>query len=99
MIGWDRGLSNLRIVYNPPRRTFAEFKLWAHFLEAHNKRFNVLLLLGVCCFLLCNHTLELSDSRLLLLYFAMLFDEFVEQHRVHRFVAHGISLAVRTASD
>ena len=58
------------------RRRFARFKLGAHVLQAHSKRVNLLLLSRNHC--------------PLLLYFAVLFEKLVEQHRVHRFVAHSV---------
>jgi hypothetical protein len=38
-----------------------------------------------------------SDGRLLLLIFAMLFEELVEQHRVHRFITHTVRLSLLVA--
>src|SRR6266542_342568 len=71
-------------------RTFAQLKLVAHSLQSSSKSFNLLLLF--------------SYDRSLFLYlmilffdFAMLFEEFVEQHRVYRVVTHGINLTILVA--
>ena len=65
------------------RRRFARFELRAYLLQARSKRFNLLLLP--------------SDDRFQVLHLMMLFEELVEQHRVHRFVAHGVNLPSRRA--
>src|SRR5205823_5171856 len=66
------------------RCRFARFKLCVHLLEAHSKRFNLLLL---------THRIRFQ-----FLYFAVLFEELVEQHRVHRFVAHSVRFALLVTS-
>src|SRR5215469_15528756 len=71
-------------VLNGLRCGFTQFNLCAHFLEARRKGFNLLLLL--------------RRIRFQFLYFAVLFEELVEQHRIHRFVANRIGLAVFVAS-
>src|SRR5258708_3874045 len=58
-------------------------ELCAHFLEPYSKRFNLLFLTRDFRFLP-------RDLRFLLFVFAMLFEELVEQHRVHSVVAHRI---------
>jgi len=55
---------------------FAQFKLGAHFLDKRS--------------LLFQFTLERIDFLLLLLYYAVFFQELVEQNRVHRVIAHGV---------
>jgi hypothetical protein len=62
------------------RSSFVQFNLCAHFLQASSKRFNLLLLP--------------LDNRLLLLVFAVLFKELVEQHRVYGVVAHRVGFAI-----
>jgi hypothetical protein len=66
------------VVQDRLRRRFPHFKLGAHFLETRSESFNLLLLLGY--------------GRLLLLDLPVLFEELVEQHRVDRVVAHGMTL-------
>ena len=56
------------------------FELGAHFLQAFSKHFNLLF--------------QARNGRLLLLIFAVLFKELIQQHRVHRFVADGVSLTL-----
>src|SRR5436309_10831566 len=51
---------------------------------ARSKRFNLLLLL--------------RDHLLLVVHFAMCFEELIEQHRVHCIVSHGLEFAVAIAS-
>ena len=65
------------------------------FCNPRSKRFNLLLLLRDSCF----QVLAALAARLSLAapHFAVLFEELVEQHRVHRFVAHGVDLAVLIA--
>src|SRR5437016_5244545 len=61
------------------------FKLIAHFLEARSESFDLLLLLRY--------------DRSLFFHFTMLFEKLVEQHRVHRFVANAVRLAVSITRD
>jgi hypothetical protein len=86
----------LLIVEDHLRRRFAHLDLRAHLLKARSKSFNLLLLERN---LRCEFIPLLRDGRFLLLQpavllldLAVLFQELVEQHRVHRFVAHGIDL-------
>ena len=60
------------------------FKLCAHFLQPGSKRFNLLLLA--------------LSGRFLLLIFAVLLQELVEQHGVHC-VAHGVRFALALADN
>src|SRR5437762_3260683 len=48
--------------------------------------------------LLRNHHFQFPQLAALLLHFAVLFEELVEQHRVHRLVAHGVDLTLLIAS-
>ena len=71
------------------RRWLARFKLGAHFLdlscllfELRSENLHLFLLQGDCRF-------QVSDTGLLFLDFFVLFEEFVEQHHVHRIIAHG----------
>jgi hypothetical protein len=75
------------IVRNRLRSGLAQFQLCAHFLECGSESFDLLLLPRVGRY-------KPSDGRLLLLIFAMLFEELVEQHRVHRLVPHSIRVAL-----
>ena len=52
----------LRIV-DRVRRRFARFKLCAHLLQSRSHRFNLLLLLGVCRFLLFDHRKAICDRK------------------------------------
>ena len=72
------------IVRNRLRCGFAQFKLRAHLLQARSKRVNLLLLLRCIGFHFLN--------------FAVLFQKLIEQHRVHRFIANGVWLALLVAS-
>ena len=79
------------------RSRSAQFKLIADFLQPRSKRFNLLLLVRDLCLELL---LLLSDGRFLLrrsglqvLNCTVLFEEFVEQHRIHRVVANRIDPA------
>ena len=71
--------SNPLGIINYLRRRSARLKLCAHLLQAGSKSFNLLLLL--------------SNNRFQVLHLMMLFEELVEQHRVYRFVAHGVELS------
>ena len=76
------------------RRRFARFKLCAHFLQARSKRFNLLLLL-------CYGRFQ-SDRRFLFRVISVpapfvLFEELIEQHRVHLVVAHAVGLSFLVA--
>jgi hypothetical protein len=73
----------LSILQDHLRRHLARLKLGGHFLEAHSESFNLLLLA--------------RDGAFLFFVLAMLFEKFVEQHRVHGIVAHGVDLAVVVA--
>src|SRR5437588_6716046 len=66
------------------RRGFARFKLSARFLQTCSKR--------------CNLFLELFNRSLLLQKGFVLFEKFVEQHRVHSFIADCVRLALLVAS-
>ncbi len=71
------------IIHNRLWSRAAHLDLRAHFLHRRSKRLNLLLLL-------CESRLEIFA---LLFDFAVLFEELVEQHRVHRFVADSVDLA------
>src|SRR3984893_15036369 len=88
----------LLIVEDNLRRRAAHLDFRAHPLQTRGKRFNLSLLLR-------RPSLQLRDSPLLFLRFAalllhraVLFEEFVEQHRVYRFVAHGVNFALAVVS-
>ena len=77
----------------------ARFKLGAHFLdlggllfELRRENLHPFLLQGDCRF-------QVSDTGLLFLDFFVLFEELVEQHHVHRIVAHGANLTVFVVHD
>ena len=81
------------------RRWPARFKLGAHFLdlscllfELRSENLHLFLLQGDSRF-------QVSDTGLLFLDFLVLFEELVEQHRVHRIVAHGVNLTVLVTND
>ena len=81
------------------RGWLARFKLGAHFLdlscllfELRRENLHLFLLRG-------DGRFQVSDTGLLFLDFFVLFKELVEQHRVHRIVAHGVKLAVLVAHD
>jgi hypothetical protein len=63
----------LLVVVDHLRRTFARFKRGAHFLEARSESFNLLL--------------RFRYDRSLFFHFAVLFDELIEQHCIHRTVS------------
>src|SRR5437870_5091446 len=97
---------DLRRVHNDLGRTLADLNPRADFLnlrgllfELRRQSFRSFLLLGDDFLLFRNPGVELCDAHLLLLNFTMLFQEFIEQHRVHRFVAHGIDLPIGVARD
>ncbi len=69
----------LIIAYNA-RRRISYLNPSSHLLQPNGQRFDLLLLLLHC--------------GLKGLYLAMLFQELVEQHRVHRVVAHGAGLPI-----
>ena len=73
------GSAALLIVENGLRRRFAQLKLVADFLQPCSERVNLLLLP--------------RNYRSLLLHDLMFFEKLIEQHRVHRFVAHNVKLA------
>src|SRR5262249_4467640 len=50
------------------------------------------------CILFRHRRLYLRDRRLLFLYFFVLFQKFIEQHRVHLVVAHSVNFAVCIAN-
>ena len=82
----------LVIIHNRLRCRFTRFHLCGHFLQARVQRINLLLLAGDCGLLLLY-------SGLLVLDFAMLFEELIEQHRVDRFVVfllNASTLALRS---
>ncbi len=88
----------LLIVEDHLRRRFAPLDLRAHLLKARSKSFYLLLLERN---LRCEFILLLRDGRFLLLQpavllldLAVLFQELVEQHRVHCFVAYSVYLAI-----
>jgi hypothetical protein len=62
------------------RRGFARFKLGVYLLQSRSQRFNLLL--------------QPLDSPFLFLVLAVFFEELVDQHSVHRFVANGVWLTV-----
>ncbi len=68
------------IIQDRLRSRATHLDLRAHFLQSRSKRFNLLLLF---CY-----------DRSLFFHLAVLFEKFVEQHRVHRFIAHGVRLAL-----
>src|SRR6266480_1962028 len=76
------------------RCRFPQFKLAAHFLQASSKRFDLTLLVRE---FELKVLFQLRDSHLLLFDLAMLLEKLVQQHRVHRFVAHRIRLPVAVA--
>src|SRR6266498_1158788 len=103
----------LVIIKDHSRCSFAQFKLVAHLLDLRGLLFetcreglNLLLLLR-------NRRLQLADCRILFLPVAVLlcdlatlflplfvrFEELVEQHRVHRFIADGIRYAFPIKGD
>src|SRR5206468_8406158 len=86
----------LSITYHS-RRGFAHLNLSAHLLdlrallfELRSENFHSLLLLG-------NSGFQFSDRRLLFLDSFVLFQEFIEQHRVHCLVPHGVDFAILIA--
>src|SRR6266498_1010781 len=66
-------------IYSLGRRSI-QFNLRAHLLQTSGKNLNLLFLL--------------RDRRFQFLHSLMLFEEFVQQHRVHRVVAHGVNFTV-----
>src|SRR5207247_9858103 len=98
--------ADLRRVDNDLGRTLADLNLHADFLnlrgllfELRRQSFRSFLLLGDDFLLFRNPGVELCDAHLLLLNFTMFLEELVEQHRVHRFVAHRIDLPIGVATD
>src|SRR5437667_872383 len=98
--------ADLRRVDNDLGRTLADLNLRADPLnlrgllfELRRQSFRSFLLLGDDFLLFRNPGVQPCDAHLLLLKFTMLLEELVEQHRVHRFVAHGINLAIGIARD
>ena len=83
LLAW--GSAALLIVVDHLRRGFGHFNLGAHFLDLRRLLF------------------ELRRQRInpffLFLHLAMLFEELVEQHRIHGFVTHGIDLPLIVASN
>ena len=77
-------MASLVVAPNCFRRGLAQFKLCAHFLQLRSKRFDLLFSrvpLALCvCTLRCSSINPLCVS------------ELVQQHRVHCFVAHTVSL-------
>src|SRR6266540_4275350 len=69
-------------IYSLGRRSI-QFNLRAHLLQTSGKNLNLLFLL--------------RDRRFQFLHLAVLFEEFIEQHGVHRVVAHGVNLTVLIA--
>src|ERR1700693_2385815 len=75
----------LLIVQDRLRRGFGQFKLCAHFLQSRGECFNLLL--------------QTCDHRVLFL-FAVLFEKFIKQHRVHSEIRSGNrSIGVDVALD
>ena len=81
------------------RSWLARFKLGTHFLdlscllfELRRENLHLFLLQG-------DGRFQVSDTGLLFLDFFVLFEEFVEQHHVHRIVAHGLKLTVLVVYD
>src|SRR5437016_284462 len=84
----------LLIVGDHLRRRAAHLDFRAHPLQARSKRFNLLLLVrGSRLEVL----LQLRDGRFLFLHCAALFEELVEQHRIHSFVAHSVNFPLCVA--
>jgi len=79
------------IIENHSLRELAHFQLSAHFLNLCGLFFELRGQNSHSFFLL-------SYGPFQFLHFAVLFEEFVKQHRVHRVVAYGVYFAVRTAS-
>src|SRR5207244_12427073 len=80
-------------------RWLDHFKLSAHFLnlrgllsEAGSQRLNLAFLQGDCGLLFFSRALQILHG-------LMLFEELVEQHRVYRFVAHCVWLAIAIGDD
>src|SRR6266513_445961 len=75
------GECNLSLIADDLRRSVAQLKLCADFLNLRRLLFDG-------CGETCNFFLQLRNRSSLLLHFAMLLEEFVEQHRVDLVVAH-----------
>src|SRR2546430_8190293 len=97
---------DLRRVHNDLGRTLADLNLRADFLnlrgllfELRRQSFRSFLLLGDDFLLFRNPGVELCDAHLLLLNFTILFEEFVEQHRVHRLIADSARFTLLIARD
>ena len=80
----------LRIIARDILSGFARFNVCAHFLQIRGKRFNLLLSDGNTC--------VAPNSCFLLHVLAVLFEELVEQHRVHCVVAHRVHVSIVTAN-
>jgi hypothetical protein len=79
--------------------------LVAHFLYSRSESFNLLLLLCSgrllsrnLLLLLRDGRLEVGDCVLLFCDVTVLFQELIQQHRVHRFVTHGVDFSIGIAS-
>src|SRR5262249_47194545 len=77
----------IKVVQSRLRCWFGHFKLCAHSLN-------------LCCLLFhgankgCDLLLQLRNRCSLFFHCLVFFEELVQQHRVHRVVAHGVDLAV-----
>ena len=81
------------------RRWLARFKLGAHLLDLSCLLFE-LRSENLHLFLLQGHSrFQVSDTGLLFLDFFVLFEEFIEQHHVHRIIAHGPKFTVLAVYD
>ena len=88
------GPAALLIVVDHLRCRFPHPDLCAHLLQTCSKRFDLLLLVRGSRL---EVFLQLHDGRFLFPHFAMFFKELVQQHRIHRFVADGVRLAMVVA--
>jgi hypothetical protein len=81
---WSEPILTLATLCHYLRSGPVGLNLRCHFLQTCSKRFNL--------------PLQTCNSRFQFLDFAMFFEEFVEQHRVHLLIANRFGLAVRIAS-
>src|SRR4029077_5612343 len=109
VLDFSRSFSTVRAQASPRRGylrvgdqlwfRFAEGDSLAHFLDSRGKSFNLLLLLRCAQFLRRDFGFQSRDSRLLFLNFSVLFEELVEQHRIHRFIADSVDSAIFITTD
>ena len=80
----------LAIIQDRLRRESVQFKLGAHFLDLRGLLFHR-------CYEFLDFSLLLGVVRFQFLHFAMLFEKFVKQHRVHLVVADAVGFSFLVA--